>query len=45
MYDGMTPNEQDLFDELEDEIEQLRQLLYRKDKQASKKVNSKIAVM
>ena len=39
MYDGMTPNEQDLFDELEDEIEQLRQLLYRKDKQASKKVS------
>ncbi len=39
LYDSMNPEEQDLFDELQDEIEELRKLLGSKDKkQAAKKV-------
>ena len=39
LYDTLNPEEQDLFDELQDEIEELRKLLGSKDKkQAAKKV-------
>lgn len=41
LYDSMNPEEQDLFDELQDEIEELRKLLGSKDKkQAAKKVKN-----
>ena len=42
MYESMSPQEQELFDVLEDEIEQLRQMLFKRDKQAAKKVNKLI---
>ena len=39
LYDTLNPEEQDLFDELQDEIEELRKLLGARDKkQAAKKV-------
>ena len=39
LYDTLNPEEQDLFDELQDEIEELRKLLGTRDKkQAAKKV-------
>lgn len=39
LYDAMTPEEQDLFDELQREIEELRKLLCKKhDKKALDKV-------
>ena len=39
LYDTLNPEEQDLFDELQDEIEELRKLLGSRDKkQAAKKV-------
>ena len=38
LYDSMTPEEQDLFDELQKEIEELRKMLGARDKNAAKKV-------
>ena len=39
LYDTLNPEEQDLFDELQDEIDELRKLLSARDKkQAAKKV-------
>ena len=40
MYKSMTHHEQELFDELEDEIEQLRELLMMKHKDVGKKVRT-----
>ena len=38
MYESFTPDEQALFDELQQEINFLKQLLARRDKQAAEKV-------
>ena len=39
MYENMSVGEQELFDELQDEIEELRKLLAMRHKEATKKVH------
>ena len=39
MYDSFTPDEQALFDELQQEIDFLKQLLAKRDKKAAEKVS------